>query len=124
MDGELATALIAVSTTVAGVLGYIGKEMKMRYEERKIEQRASETPAPTMNGKYVTRESLKDHCEGQLAIIAGKFDAVEHKQDAHSQDLRDLTRSIYQWKDDAVEKLADHGARLGSLERHAHGTRG
>lgn len=127
MEGELVTAIVAISTAFAGVLGYIGKELKTKYEDRQASRRAvPELEPPGGNGrsKYVTRERLEEHCAGQLHVIATKFDAVSKKQDEHAAALNRLTETIFEWKDDAVEKLADHGARIGSLERNHHGARG
>ena len=112
MDGEAVTLISGGVAVVMGVLGYLGKELKTKHDERK---RVPEEPGK--NGKYVTKERLEEHCTGQLHVIATKFNAISEKQDSQREAVEKLTESIYQWKDEAVEKLADHGARLGAIER-------
>jgi len=120
MDMELVSGIAAVATAV---LGWFGKKWKDEWEEKQIAKRSQteSLPAPGKNGKYVTPE----HCQAQMQIIEQRFDTVIEKQDEQHSAVQKLTETIFEWKDNAIEKLADHGARLNALERQAaHGARG
>lgn len=136
MDPDFIAAAAAGIATA--IIGWFGKKWKDEWEEKQIAKRAhpleeeehtheAEDHHPQSGGHQHGRNGKTvsfEHCQAQMQIIGQRFDTVIGNQAEQRTDVQELTKAIFDWKDIAVEKLADHGARIGALERRAHGTRG